>query len=187
MSLIDPATEQPFDDFPDHARAEIQSRLAQAAAAFLQWRSMPIAHRATRMHALAGILRARLGPLSLLMTREMGKPITAAEAEIEKCAECCEHFAAHAERYLTPLEIPSDATRSYVRFEPLGAVLAIMPWNFPYWQVIRFAAPALMAGNVGVLKHAPNVPGLRWRLKRLLPPRAFRPAFSRPCWSIRPR
>ncbi|HZL38435.1 MAG TPA: aldehyde dehydrogenase family protein, partial [Tepidisphaeraceae bacterium] len=97
--------------------------------------------------------------LTLLMAREMGKPVMAGEAEVEKCAACCEHFALHSAKYLSQIDIESDAAQSYVRFDPLGGVLAIMPWNFPFWQVFRFAAPALMAGNVGLLKHAPNVPG----------------------------
>src|SRR5213075_420910 len=91
-------------------------------------------------------------------TREVGKPIVAAEAEVEKCAVACDHFADQAADYLAAETVPTDADRSYVRYDPIGAVLAIMPWNFPYWQVVRFAAPALMAGNVGLLKHASNVP-----------------------------
>jgi succinate-semialdehyde dehydrogenase/glutarate-semialdehyde dehydrogenase len=105
----------------------------------------------------------------------MGKPITAAEQEVEKCAAACDHFADHAATYLATESIPTDADRSYVRYDPLGAVLAIMPWNFPYWQVIRFAAPALMAGNVGVLKHAPNVPGCAVALEQIFRDAGFPP------------
>jgi succinate-semialdehyde dehydrogenase/glutarate-semialdehyde dehydrogenase len=110
------------------------------------------------MRKLAGLLRDRADRYARLMTLEMGKPITEAKAEIEKCAWACEHFADNAKRYLADEEIPSNARRSLVAFEPLGVVLAVMPWNFPFWQVIRFAAPAFMAGNTAVLKHASNVP-----------------------------
>ena len=145
----------------------VNARLAQAAEAFEGWRATSLADRALLLHALGATLRAKSADLSLLMTREMGKPITAAEAEIEKCAECCEYFALHGEEFLEPKAVESDAATAYVRFDPLGAVLAIMPWNFPFWQVFRFAAPALLAGNVGVLKHAPNVPGCSLAIERL--------------------
>jgi succinate-semialdehyde dehydrogenase/glutarate-semialdehyde dehydrogenase len=159
MRPINPATEEALDEVPDHTPAEVESRLGAAARAFADWRRTPMTRRSELMRRAAGVLRERSQELSALMTREMGKPVVAAEAEVEKCAACCEHFADHAAEYLAAEPITSDATRSYVRFDPLGAVLAVMPWNFPYWQVFRFAAPSLMAGNVGVLKHAPNVPG----------------------------
>jgi succinate-semialdehyde dehydrogenase/glutarate-semialdehyde dehydrogenase len=110
------------------------------------------------MRAAARILRERAATYARTMTLEMGKPIVQAEAEVEKCAVTCDFYAEHAEAYLAQQPRETDATRSYVRFDPLGPVLAVMPWNFPFWQVFRFAAPALMAGNVGVLKHASNVP-----------------------------
>ena len=159
MRPVNPATEEPLDEIPDHSPTEVEARLRAAGAAFPGWRRTPVDDRADLMRRAAAGLRARAGELAALMTREMGQPIVAAEAEVEKCAAACDHFADHAATYLTPERIPSDATRSYVRYDPLGAVLAIMPWNFPFWQVFRFAAPNLMAGNVGVLKHAPNVPG----------------------------
>jgi succinate-semialdehyde dehydrogenase/glutarate-semialdehyde dehydrogenase len=133
---------------------------------------------AARGHAMkraAAVLRERSAELSTLMTREMGKPIVQAEAEIEKCAVCCDHFAENAARYLAEETIASDADHSYVRYDPLGAVLAIMPWNFPFWQVIRFAAPSLMAGNVGVLKHAPNVPGCAIAIEQVFRDAGFPP------------
>jgi succinate-semialdehyde dehydrogenase / glutarate-semialdehyde dehydrogenase len=119
------------------------------------------------MRRAAAVLRERSAELARLMALEMGKPIAGAEAEIEKCAAGCDHFAGNAAVYLATEILPSDATRSYVRYDPLGAVLAIMPWNFPFWQVFRFAAPALMAGNVAVLKHAPNVPGCADAIERV--------------------
>jgi succinate-semialdehyde dehydrogenase/glutarate-semialdehyde dehydrogenase len=111
------------------------------------------------MRRLAALLRAERATYGKLMTEEMGKPIAAAEAEADKCAWVCDFFAEHAESFLAPETIATDASRSFVRFDPLGPVLAIMPWNFPFWQHFRFAAPAVMAGNVAVLKHASNVPG----------------------------
>jgi succinate-semialdehyde dehydrogenase/glutarate-semialdehyde dehydrogenase len=127
------------------------------------------------MRRAARVLRERSAELARLMTLEMGKPIAGAEAEVEKSAAGCDHFAEHAAVYLANENLPSDATRSYVRYDPLGAVLAIMPWNFPFWQVFRFAAPALMAGNVAVLKHAPNVPGCADAIERVFRDAGFPP------------
>ena len=178
MRRTNPATEEPLEDIPDHSPAEVESRLRAAGEAFDAWRRVPMSERAANMRRAAAVLRERSAELSALMAREMGKPITAAEAEVEKCAVACDHFAEFAAEYLATEVIPTDADRSYVRHDPIGAVLAIMPWNFPYWQVIRFAAPALMAGNVGVLKHAPNVPECALALESVFreagfPPGAF--------------
>ena len=159
MRVINPATEELIEEYEFHDAPHVEAALAQAGDAFKAWRATSMEHRAGLMRRAVGALRARSAELAALMTREMGKPITAAEAEVEKCAACCDFFAEHAAGYLADEAIATDATRSYVRYEPLGAVFAIMPWNFPFWQVFRFAAPTLMAGNVGVLKHAPNVLG----------------------------
>jgi succinate-semialdehyde dehydrogenase/glutarate-semialdehyde dehydrogenase len=164
---INPATEEPLEEIADHAPSEVETRLAGAARAFDTWRRTPTVERSRLMRRAASLFRDRSADLSAVMTREMGRPITAAEAEVEKCAAACNHFAAHAADYLATETIPTDADLSYVRYDPIGAVLAIMPWNFPYWQVVRFAAPALMAGNVGLLKHAPNVPECALALERL--------------------
>src|SRR5213593_2234370 len=129
-----------------------------AHAAFLQWREVPFARRAQRMREAAQILRTRRAEYARTMTLEMGKPIVQGEAEVDKCAWVCEYYADHAEAFLAEQPRETEASRSYVRFDPLGPVLAVMPWNFPFWQVVRFAAPALMAGNSAVLKHASNVP-----------------------------
>src|SRR4029453_4016898 len=123
------------------------------------WRATPFSQRAPLMKKAASLLRQRKSELSTLMADEMGKPLAQGIGEVEKCAWVCEYYADFAESHLAPDIIKTESTRSYVAFEPLGIVLAIMPWNFPLWQVFRFAAPALMAGNVGVLKHASNVPG----------------------------
>src|SRR5436190_1561573 len=128
-----------------------------AHAAFLQWREVPFARRAQRMREAAQILRTRRAEYARTMTTEMWKPIVQAEAEVDKCAWVCEYYADHAEAFLAEQPRETPASRSYVRFDPLGPVLAVMPWNFPFWQVFRFAAPALVAGNVCLLKHASNV------------------------------
>jgi succinate-semialdehyde dehydrogenase/glutarate-semialdehyde dehydrogenase len=156
---LDPASEEIFARFEEHDDAELERRLEGAEGGFARWRKTPFAERAALLRAAAGLLRAERDEHARDMAREMGKPLAQAEAEIEKCAVGCEFYAEHAEALLAPEPIESDADRSGLRFEPLGPVLAVMPWNFPYWQVFRFAAPALMAGNVALLKHAENVPG----------------------------
>jgi succinate-semialdehyde dehydrogenase / glutarate-semialdehyde dehydrogenase len=160
MSLqsINPATGAVLETFDETSPAEVERILAAAHAAFLEWRHVPIATRARSMRQAAEILRARKAQYARTMALEMGKPIVQGEAEVDKCALACDYYAEHAEAMLAEQPRQTDASRSYVRFDPLGPVLAVMPWNFPFWQVFRFAAPALMAGNAGVLKHASNVP-----------------------------
>jgi succinate-semialdehyde dehydrogenase/glutarate-semialdehyde dehydrogenase len=159
MKAVNPATGQPIRDYPEHDESEVAARLERAEQAFASWRKTPFAERARLMRAAGDILRDRAGDYGRLITEEMGKPIASAEGEVDKCAWVCEFYAENAERFLSPEPVGTDASRSLVRYDPLGPVLAIMPWNFPFWQVFRFAAPALMAGNVGLLKHAGNVPG----------------------------
>ncbi|MGC8723762.1 MAG: NAD-dependent succinate-semialdehyde dehydrogenase [Acidobacteriota bacterium] len=159
MRAVNPATEEPVRELPDHNLAQVDEKLDLAAETFYFWRRTSFSERASLMKAAARRLRDGKGPYAALMTQEMGKTITAAEAEVEKCAWVCDFYADNAERFLAPEPVKTDAARSLVRFDPLGSVLAVMPWNFPFWQVFRFAAPALMAGNVGLLKHASNVPG----------------------------
>ncbi len=155
---INPATEEVLATFEEHSPQEVESALARAWEAFRVWRSTSFQERARLMRGLAQYLRRRRGDLARLITVEMGKPIVEAEAEVLKCAWCCDYFADNAQRFLSPLEVETNARRSYVQFVPLGPVLAVMPWNFPLWQVFRFAAPAVMAGNTALLKHASNVP-----------------------------
>ncbi|MBV9407237.1 MAG: aldehyde dehydrogenase family protein, partial [Candidatus Eremiobacteraeota bacterium] len=162
-----PATGEVLRTYETHDRAAVGARLDAAVAAAERWAETPFAERAERMRAAARTLRERKPALAELATREMGKPLAEAEAEVEKCAVSCEWFAANGERFLISEEHPSNATRSYVAFRPLGVLLAIMPWNFPYWQVFRAAAPALMAGNVIALKHAANVTGCALRIEQL--------------------
>lgn len=156
---INPATGDPIQTYDEMTAADVAGAITDAHQAWLRWRAVSFAERATLMRAAAARLRQRKVELARLMAVEMGKPLAQGVAEAEKCAWVCDYYAEHAEAHLAPDVIPTDAAKSYVVFEPLGVVLAIMPWNFPLWQVFRFAAPALMAGNVGVLKHASNVPG----------------------------
>src|SRR6266849_6400608 len=158
VQSVNPATGEVLETLEEMSKAQIEQALARAHAAFLEWRTRPFADRARLMRAAAQELRASKAEYAMTMTREMGKPITQAEAEVEKCAGSCDYYAEHAEAFLAEQPRETDAARSYVRFDPLGVVLAVMPWNFPYCQVFRFAAPALMAGNAGILKHASNVP-----------------------------
>jgi len=158
IQSINPATGEILESFKETSGQELDRILMGAHAAFLQWREVPFARRAQRMREAAQILRTRRAEYARTMTLEMGKPIVQGEAEVDKCAWVCEYYADHAEAFLAEQPRETEASRSYVRFDPLGPVLAVMPWNFPFWQVFRFAAPALMAGNAGVLKHASNVP-----------------------------
>ena len=159
MKAINPATEELIRDYPEPDEAEISERLAAAEQAWAAWRKVPFGERGRLMSAAAELLRERRDEYGRLMTDEMGKPLTAAEGEIDKCAWVCDFYAEHAEALLAAEAVATDASRSSIRYDPLGPVLAVMPWNFPFWQVFRFAAPALMAGNVGLLKHSANVPG----------------------------
>lgn len=158
IESVEPATETIRARFDPHTKADVEAALAQADAAFRRWREVPIGERAVPMRALATVLRDRKDRYARLITTEMGKPIGEALAEIEKCAWNCDFYADYAAAFLADEPVESNATSSYVAFEPLGVVLAVMPWNYPFWQVIRFLAPALMAGNAAVLKHASNIP-----------------------------
>jgi succinate-semialdehyde dehydrogenase/glutarate-semialdehyde dehydrogenase len=148
--------------------SDAREHAARAAEAALGWRERPFLERAESLRNAAQLLRERARPYAELMAREMGKPIAEGQAELEKCAWVCEYYAENAKRFLKPQLIETEATSSYVCFEPLGVVLAIMPWNFPFWQLFRFAAPALMAGNAVLLKHSSLVPGCADALAALL-------------------
>ena len=159
MIVINPATGEEVRSFPEMNDREVQAAIEAVYASFTDWRFVPIKERSHRMKAAARVLRESIESYAALMAEEMGKPIMEGRAEVEKCAWVCDYYAENAEKFLAPEIITSEASRSYVVFNPLGVVLAVMPWNFPLWQVFRFAAPALMAGNAGILKHASNVPG----------------------------
>jgi succinate-semialdehyde dehydrogenase / glutarate-semialdehyde dehydrogenase len=158
FATVDPSTGRTLATFDDHDDAAVEARIAAAAAAFPAWRARSFDERAAVMHAAADRLDSQRASFAELMTREMGKPIHAARAEVEKCAWVCRYYADHAADFLADERVDTGAGTSFVRYRPIGIVLAIMPWNFPFWQVFRFAAPALMAGNVGLLKHAASVP-----------------------------
>jgi succinate-semialdehyde dehydrogenase/glutarate-semialdehyde dehydrogenase len=158
IQSVNPATGEVIETLEPTSAAQVEQIVAGVHAAFREWRTQPWSRRSALMHKAAAELRARQSEYAAIMTREMGKPIVQSEAEVEKCAVTCDYYAEHAEAFLAEQTRETDASRSYVRFDPLGVVLAVMPWNFPFWQVFRFAAPALMAGNAGVLKHASNVP-----------------------------
>lgn len=159
FTSINPYTGEQFADYPAHAGPQLEKRLRLAAQAFTDWSSRSFADRAACFRRLADGLRQQQETLALLMTNEMGKTLAESRAELEKCAGQCQYYADHAEAMLQPDAIPTEASYSAVSYEPVGVVLAIMPWNFPFWQVFRYAVPALMAGNVTLLKPAPNVPG----------------------------
>ncbi|ARP79818.1 NADP-dependent succinic semialdehyde dehydrogenase [Bordetella genomosp. 8] len=155
---INPYDESTLATFDEHDAATIEATLARAQSAQRDWRRTSLAQRQDLLRRLAAALRAGKAEYAALITAEMGKPITEAIAEVEKCAINCDYYANEAERLLAPEIVASNATHSKVVFDPLGTVLAVMPWNYPFWQVMRFAAPALLAGNTAVLKHANNVP-----------------------------
>src|SRR5205814_7407335 len=158
IASINPATGELSKHFDAHSDAEIESAFDCAVSAFEKHRRSSFAERAAKLQYAAEILEEDRERLARIITSEMGKLLRASVDEIEKCARGCRFYAEHGEKFLSEQMVSSDAGRSYVRHEPLGAVLAIMPWNFPFWQVFRFAAPALMAGNAAILKHASNVP-----------------------------
>jgi succinate-semialdehyde dehydrogenase/glutarate-semialdehyde dehydrogenase len=158
IASINPATGETIKTFDELSDSDIEEKLKQAATTFREYRRTTFADRARKMFRAAEILEADKKRFADTMTLEMGKPIKAAIAEAEKCAWVCRYYAENAERFLADEVVETNATRSYIHYQPLGPVLAIMPWNFPFWQVFRFAAPALMAGNVGLLKHSSNVP-----------------------------
>ncbi|HEX6858857.1 MAG TPA: NAD-dependent succinate-semialdehyde dehydrogenase [Caulobacteraceae bacterium] len=159
LTTTDPATGAPGRSYPAHSLDDAHAAAAKARTAFEAWRRTSFAERAVLMRNAARVLRARKDEYAALMTAEMGKLITDGRAEIEKCAFNCDWFADHAAEYLAPEPVDLGAGETFVTYNPLGVVLAVMPWNFPFWQVFRFAAPTLMAGNAAVLKHASNVPG----------------------------
>ena len=168
LKSINPTTEDVVETFEEFSPAQIDAALQQAYDAQRRWRKTSFGERSARLQNTARALRAQKSRLAALATREMGKPIVEAEAEVEKCAYNCDFYAEHAATFLADEHVQMNLSDSFVAFEPLGVVLAIMPWNFPFWQVFRFAAPALMAGNGAVLKHASNVPSCALAIEDIL-------------------
>jgi succinate-semialdehyde dehydrogenase/glutarate-semialdehyde dehydrogenase len=179
IQSLNPYTGQTLQRFTAFATDEIEQILAEAHQAAATWRTTTFAERAAVLRRVGELLLMRQHELAHLMAIEMGKPVRDGRAEAQKCAACCAYYAAHAEAFLADEAIETEGGHSFLSYAPLGVVLAIMPWNFPMWQVVRFAAPALMAGNVALLKHAPNVPQCALALEKIfrdadLPPAAFR-------------
>lgn len=159
INSVNPLNGEVIKTYPSHTTGQVIEKIGQTHRAFLQWRTTAFSERADYMQRTAEILKQRKNELARLMAQEMGKPVKAGIGEIEKCALVCEYYASNAEKFLKNEPVDTDGSKSYVTFNPLGVVLAIMPWNFPFWQTFRFLAPGLMAGNCGLLKHASNVPG----------------------------
>ncbi|MEJ2131909.1 MAG: aldehyde dehydrogenase family protein, partial [Gammaproteobacteria bacterium] len=159
IKSINPATDQEIRAYEEMSEGEVRRIIEGTRRVAEEWTHTGFVTRAACMTRAAQLLRERTERYAALMTDEMGKPIAASRAEVDKCAWVCDYYAENAEAFLSPESVETDARSSYVAFRPLGVVLAVMPWNFPFWQVFRFAAPALMAGNGGVLKHASNVFG----------------------------
>jgi succinate-semialdehyde dehydrogenase/glutarate-semialdehyde dehydrogenase len=168
LVTVNPATGEQIATYDEMSPEEIGQIVDRAHEAWLDWRRTSFDERAPLVRKLAALLREDKERLAALMSQEMGKPIAQARAEVEKCAIGCDHYAEHAARDLAPEMKETDASKSYVTYRPLGVVLAIMPWNHPFWQVLRFAAPALMAGNAAVLKHAENVTGCALAIEELI-------------------
>ena len=181
MSLqsINPATDELVREYPEASEKDVAMALAEASCAAAGWKRTSFADRAPKMRRTADLLDQRKEELARLMAVEMGKPLAGGRSEAEKCAWVCRYYADNAERFLAPEPVETDATRSFVAFTPLGPVLAVMPWNFPFWQVFRFAAPALMAGNAGLLKHAANVTGCALAIEQIFRDAGFPPPLFR--------
>jgi len=177
IATIDPATGEVLAVYQEHDEGAREEILAGAAAAQRRWRALPIRSRAAALTAAAGLLDERAGRYAALITREMGKPLAEARAEVAKCSRTLRFYADEGERLLADEPVATEALASRVSYEPLGLVLAVMPWNFPFWQVLRFAAPALLAGNGAILKHSPNVSGCAVALAELLADAGFPPGL----------
>jgi succinate-semialdehyde dehydrogenase / glutarate-semialdehyde dehydrogenase len=173
LRSVDPATGDEVASYPTFTPAAIEAAVVAADQAQQAWRGTPLDERARRLTEAARLVRERQDQYATLITREMGKPIAEARAELDKCAWTCDFYAEHAAGFLAPEPVETAADDSFVTYEPLGVILAIMPWNFPFWQVTRFAAPALMAGNGGLLKHAPNVSGCALAFETVLSDAGF--------------
>lgn len=168
INSVNPANGQVIRSYQSHTPEEVSKIINDTHQAWENWKETPFSLRTKLLLAVAKILRSRKEELAVLMALEMGKPLQGGRAEIEKCADVCEYYAKNAEQFLKNEPVDTDASKSFVSFQPLGIVLAIMPWNFPFWQVFRFLAPALMAGNAALLKHASNVFGCAIEIEKII-------------------
>jgi len=173
MRSINPSTGEIIREYPEYTRPEVQQIIQDVHSAWKTWKDTPFEYRSVVMKKAAQVLRTRKEHFARLMTSEMGKLLKESMAEVEKCAWVCDYYSDHAHEMLKDEEIATDASRSFVTFQPMGVILAVMPWNFPFWQVFRFAAPALMAGNAAVLKHASNVPACALVLEEIFAEAGF--------------
>ena len=173
LNSINPSNGELIASYEEMTKEEVKVIISNVNSAYQEWRLTSFSHRTQLMKNVAEILQDRKEDLGRLMTLEMGKPFSQAVAETNKCASVCEYYADNAEKILENQIIETDASKSYVAYRPIGIVLAVMPWNFPFWQVLRFAAPALMAGNVGVLKHASNVQGCALEIEKIFQDAGF--------------
>ncbi len=185
MKAINPFNNTLIKEYPEHALQEVTEIIDRVQKDFQAWRQVSFEQRRSLMKKAAQVLRHKKETYASLITQEMGKVIKEARAEVEKCAWVCDYYAENAETFLRNERVDTDAQQSYISFEPIGIVLAVMPWNFPFWQVFRFAAPALMAGNAGILKHASNVPGCALAIEDIFreagfPENLFRTLLIRP-------
>ncbi len=170
---INPVNGKIIKKYKAHTDSQVEKKIKQTNTALISWKEQSITERCKHLNSLAGVLHKRKDELANLMALEMGKPVSQGIAEIEKCASVCEYYAANAATHLKDQQIETEASKSYVTFQPIGVVLAIMPWNFPFWQAFRFLAPALAAGNCGVLKHASNVPGCALAIEEMISQAGF--------------
>lgn len=173
IQTINPATGKLIKEYGEMPHKEVMGIIDDCHKAYLQWREVSFAERSKCMKKAAQLLKSEKEKYGKIITEEMGKPITAAMGEIEKCAWVCEHYAEHAENYLKPRQIKTEMQKSYVAYKPTGVIFAIMPWNFPFWQVFRFAAPNIMGGNVGILKHAPISTGAALAIEQIFEDAGF--------------
>ncbi len=173
IETINPATGKLIKTYEEMSSEEINHVISQTDSAYKKWKLMPFMERAFKMKKAAELLKKQKEKLANIMTLEMGKPIAQSRGEVEKCAWVCDYFAENAESFLNDVTIETGASKSYVAYQPLGVVFAIMPWNFPLWQVFRFAAPSLMAGNAGILKHSPNVTGTALAIEKIFDEAGF--------------
>jgi succinate-semialdehyde dehydrogenase/glutarate-semialdehyde dehydrogenase len=167
LQTINPATGDRLASYEEMAPDEARGIIDKSHEAYLGWRVTSFRSRAALMRQAAQVLRSNAAEYAHLMAEEMGKPVRDGVAEVQKCPLGCDYYAENAERFLAPEVVKTEARKSFVTFQPLGVVLAVMPWNFPFWQVLRFAAPGLMAGNAAVLKHASNVPGCALAIEQI--------------------